>query len=82
MSFALRARALRPTSVVSTVNGQSGRKLTNLQKPLRSTLPTIRFVQTDADKSEPVGALPDKKHELVSHCFSRTTSGPSDRERS
>ena len=70
MSFALRARALRPTSVVSTANNQSRRKLTNLQKPLRSTLPTIRFVQTDADKSEPVGALPDKKHELVSSCSS------------
>jgi hypothetical protein len=36
------------------------------QKPLRSTLPSIRFVQTDADKSKPVGELPEQKHELVS----------------
>jgi hypothetical protein len=66
MSFALRARAIRPTSVVSISISQVRAELTNPQKPLRSTLPSVRFVQTDADKSEPVGSLPEKKHELVS----------------
>jgi hypothetical protein len=36
---------------------------------MRSTLPSIRFVQTDADKSEPMESLPEKGHELVSDSF-------------
>ncbi|ORX36118.1 pyruvate dehydrogenase e1 component alpha subunit mitochondrial precursor [Kockovaella imperatae] len=33
------------------------------QRPLRSTLPSVRYLQTDADKSEPIGELPKSKSE-------------------
>jgi hypothetical protein len=37
-----------------------------LQKPLRSTLPAVRFVQTEADKSEPVSEVPEAGDKYVS----------------
>ncbi|ORY23792.1 putative pyruvate dehydrogenase e1 component alpha subunit mitochondrial precursor [Naematelia encephala] len=32
-------------------------------KPLRTTLPAVRYLQTDADKSEPIGELPSSSSE-------------------
>ena len=37
-----------------------------MQKPLRSTLPLVRYVQTDADRSEIMGELPSSSSEEVS----------------
>ncbi|KAK4684089.1 pyruvate dehydrogenase E1 component alpha subunit, partial [Tremellales sp. Uapishka_1] len=70
MSFstALRSRTLRGVRASSLVCPDcrylSGNLLTwrarAVKKPLRSTLPQMRFLQTDADKSEPLSELPEK----------------------
>lgn len=37
------------------------------QKPMRSTLPQIRFLQTDSDKSSPAHELPSSGTDKVGH---------------
>ena len=68
MSFALRARGLRAaTRSLGVVSPRATRRLPAdpPQKPLRSNLPQVRYVQIDADKSSPMHDLPASGSEPV-----------------